>query len=233
MRACRTVKLSFLATLAIGVVACVAESPALNSERIARNYGSYGIVIIENKDNIRVSNLYSHEAAGPVCRTFAVVGLTDTVDAAFADEHALITAGGSIGAVFRHSGWDISKRHRYIGEMPIGEKATRLVRLMRIKPPATLAVHIYVLAVSKGERSFDYAMIAEVHHPDYLTTGKLRSIYGSGYSADTNRSNAKPVLVLLRGKFRDPLVQGPDGQMFGASVDWDYTRDTGKPDTWQ
>ncbi len=199
----RAQNLSLFVLLAVGILGCVAESTALNSERIARKFGSYGVEVIENNENIRVSNLYSIGPAGRVCRTFAVVRLTDDIDVAYAAEHARILEGGSIGAVFKRNGWTIEKRHQYIGEMAIGKQAIRLARLMRIEPPMTLAVHIYVLAISKNGRSFDYAMIAEVHHPDYLTTGGLWSVYGSEYSGDKNRNGARQVLTLVRSKFRD------------------------------
>ncbi len=189
-------------------VSCVSDSVQLNSERIARKFGSYGLEVIENNEMIRVSNLYSIEPGGRICRTFAVVGLSDDIDTLFAAEHAEILKGGSIGAQFRRNGWDIEKRHLYIGEMAIGRQAIRLTRLMRIKPPVTAAVHIYVLAISKYGRSFDYAMIAEVHHPDYLTIAVLWSIYGSEYSGDKNRKEARQILELVRSKFRDASYAG-------------------------
>ncbi len=193
----------------------------LNSERIARKFGNYHVELIENQENIRLSNLYSIGPSGAVCRTFAVVGLTDDVDAFFATEHAQILEGGSIGAVFKRNGWRIEKRHQYIGVMPIGQQAVRLTRLMRIKPPATAAVHIYGLAVSKNGRSFDYAMIAEVHHPDYLTIAVLWSIYGSEYSGDKNHKDTHQILQLVRRKFRAALYSDCDGQMFGVPGDCD------------
>ena len=148
------------------------------------------------------------EANGRVCRTFAVVGLSEEIDSALAAEHAHILEGGSIGAVFKRNGWSIEKRHLYIGEMPIGQQAIRLTRLMRIKPPATTAVHIYELAISKDGKSFDYAMIAEVHHPDYLTIAGLWSIYGGEYSGDKSRKDARQILALVRSKFRDASYSG-------------------------
>ncbi len=148
------------------------------------------------------------EADGRVCRTFAVVGLSDDIDASFAAENAEILEGGSIGATFKQSGWNIDKRNLYIGQIPIGQRAIRLSRLMRIKPPATTAVHIYLLAISKSGMSFDYAMIAEVHHPDYLTMADLWSIYGSEYSGDKSRKDARQILELVRSKFRDSSYSG-------------------------
>ena len=194
--------------LALIAASCVSDSLELNSERISRKYGNYHLELIDNKDNIRVSNLYSMGPAGKVCRTFAVVGLSEDVDTSFTSEHAMILDGGSIGAVFRRHAWAIEKRHLYIGTMPIGGQAVRLTRLMRIEPPATAAVHIYVLVISKNGRSFDYAMIAEVHHPDYQTIGDLWSLYGSDYSADRNRKDAGQILKLVRGKFRDASYSG-------------------------
>jgi len=176
----------------------------LSTERIARKFGSYGIEVIEYKDNIRVSNLYSYEAAGPICRTFAVVALTERVEAAFSAKHDLVTEGGSIGTVFKSHGWDIHKHHQYIGDLEIDSRSKRIGRLMRIDPPASLAIHIYVFAISKNGSSFDYAMIAEVHHPAYLTSTVLRSIYGNEYSGDKNQGEVRQVLALVSGKFRDP-----------------------------
>lgn len=190
------------------VTACVVDAELLNSERISRKFGSYGIEVIENEKNTRVSNLYSMESTGRICRTFAVVGLTDNLDPSFAEEHARIQAGGSIGMVFRNNGWLVEKRHLYIGELTIGKQASRLTRLMDIRAPATLAVHIYVLAVSKDGHSRDYAMIAEVHHPEYLTISGLWSIYGSEFSGDKHRRDAQSVLQLVRRKFRDVLHRG-------------------------
>jgi hypothetical protein len=41
-----------------------------------------------------------------------------------------------------------------------------------------LAVHVYALEVSKADARFPYAMIVEVHHPDYLSSAELAEIYG-------------------------------------------------------
>ncbi len=203
-----TSRLTTVILLCWAAASCVSHSPELNSERIARKYGNYHVEVLETDDKIRVSNLYSMEPSGPVCRTFAVVGLTDEVDDNFVAEHAEILEGGSIGAVFRRNGWIIEKRHRYIGEMQIGRQAIRLTRLMRMVPPATSAVHIYLLAISKNGKSFDYAMIAEVHHPNYLTVAGLWSLYGSEYSGDNNRKDVRQILELVRGKFRDSSHAG-------------------------
>ncbi len=200
--------LTAIIILCTGTLSCVSNSVELNSERIARIFGNYHIEVIENNKDIRVSNLYSLEPTGAVCRTFAVIGLTDDVDALFASEHAEILEGGSIGAVFRRNGWRIEKRHLYIGVMPIGRQAVRLTRLMRIEPPVATAVHIYGLAISKNGRSFDYAMIAEVHHPDYMTIAVLWSLYGSEYSGDISHKDARPLLELVRAKFRDASYSG-------------------------
>lgn len=196
-------RLTAIVVFCFVTLSCAGSSVELNSEHIARKFGSYGIEVVENKDNVRVSNLYSLEANGPVCRTFAVVGIGDEIDPRFAAEHTQILDGASIGAVFKGAGWRIEKRHQYIGDMAIGKQATRIAGLMRLKPPATLAVHIYMLTISKRGSSFDYAMIAEVHHPEYLTVGVLWAIYGSEYSGDRNRKDARQILELVRGKFRD------------------------------
>ena len=47
--------------------------PLLNSERIERKFGSYGIDVLRNDDAVRMSNLYSLRDGEKICRTFAVV----------------------------------------------------------------------------------------------------------------------------------------------------------------
>ena len=201
-------RLTAILVLCLVTLSCASSSVELNSERIARKYGSYGVEVIENTDNIRVSNLYSMEANRRICRTFAVVGISREIDPSFAVEHAQILEGASIGAVFKRNGWHIEKRHQYIGELTIGNHATRLARLMRLKPPATAAVHNYMLSVSKNGSAFDYAIITEVHHPDYLTISTLWAVYGSEFSGDKNRKDTEPILELVRSKFRESKHSG-------------------------
>ena len=103
-------RLTAILVLCFVTLSCASSSVELNSERIARKYGSYGVEVIENTDNLRVSNLYSMEASRPICRTFAVVGISREIDSSFAVEHAQILEGASIGAVFKRNGWNIEKR---------------------------------------------------------------------------------------------------------------------------
>jgi hypothetical protein len=154
-----------------------AQPPArelLNSERITAEFGSYGIEVLEQDSDARVSNLYSHTVDQRVCRTFAVVRYR-RIDPAFRQEHAAIVAGGSIGAVFAAAGWEVRKTHLEYG---IVTATSRLASLMRIEPGTPLALHIYALDVAKSGRTLEYAVLAEIHHPDYLTRDDLVGIYG-------------------------------------------------------
>jgi hypothetical protein len=163
-----------------------AGAELLNSERIERRYGSYGVEVLEASATLRVSNLYSLEDGGRVCRTFAVVLYPDAIDPAVAEEHRLIVAGGSIGATFAQRGWQVDKSHRHFGTT----RATpKVAALMSIAPGTELAVHVYGLAAARAETSIRYATIVEIHHPDYLDVGALIAIYGSAPSA-TDRETA-------------------------------------------
>jgi hypothetical protein len=148
---------------------------ALNSERIAAEFGSYGVEVLQEDPEARVSNLFSGVGDQRVCRTFAVVRYRQS-DPAFRAEHAAIVAGGSIGAVFAAAGWQVRKTHLSIGTVTA---TPRLASLMHIAPGARLAVHIYALDVAKGGRTLEYAVLAEIHHPDYLTRNDVAAIYGS------------------------------------------------------
>jgi hypothetical protein len=152
----------------------------LNSERIAQRYGSYGIAVLESDGRVRVSNLYSESSgassAGRICRTFAVVKYPDTVDPAFAAEHGEIVRGGSIGAVFASHGWKVGKSNLRFFEV---DATPRVAELMHVAAGTRLAAHAYALDVTKAGRSIEYALLVEIHHPEYLTIAELGAIYGS------------------------------------------------------
>lgn len=160
-----------------------ADAPArelLNSERIERAFGSYGVQVLTSDPRVRVSNLYSEDAVRPgadrrICRTFAVVRYPDHVQPAFAAEHAEILGGGSIGAVFAAHGWQVLKTHLAMQEVTA---STRVAALMRVNEGVPLALHAYVLEIAKDGMTFPYASLVEIHHPDYLSLTELERIYG-------------------------------------------------------
>jgi len=162
------------AFVSVVLASCLAPAPLLNSERIEQTFGSYGIEVLESDGTVRVSNLYSLEGDQRICRTFAAVRYPAEIDPRFATEHELILDGGSIGAVFKQRGWAVNKSHRHFGEVTA---TPRVAELMGGVEAPRLAIHIYMLEVVKGDAAFEYATIAEIHHPDYLTLDDLRSIY--------------------------------------------------------
>jgi len=180
----RTLRSAWGAHLFIVAIAALApaQSPAqpptgepLNSERIAAKFGSYGVEVLAQTDELRVSNLYSSDAGTRTCRTFAIVSYPARIDPALAVPHAAIVAGGSIGAVFAAQGWEVRKTHLHYGEL---EASQLLAKLMGIEVGTRLAEHVYGLEVAKDGRVLEYAALVEIHHPDYLVLDNLAEIYG-------------------------------------------------------
>lgn len=149
-----------------------------NSDRIRLKFGNYGIEIVENDPRIRVSKLFSSSAGVKTNRTFAVVMYPALIEPAFRSEHEAIINGQSIGIVFKESGWQIEKRHQYIGELePLSDISgvhSVFGDIGEIQP----VIHVYSLIVKKDNAQFHYASIAEVHHPDYLELEELKAICG-------------------------------------------------------
>lgn len=174
-RATRSVGALLVALVAFAASAQEPARELLNSERIEREFGSYGIEVLEASESVRVSNLFSTAADARTCRTFAIVRYPTALDPAVHAEHARIVAGGSIGAVFAQSGWQVRKTHLHYDEIHATE---RLAALMHVSIGARLAEHVYVLDVAKAGRVIEYAALVEIHHPDYLTRDELASIYG-------------------------------------------------------
>lgn len=178
-----------------------AQAPAskrelLNSERIAQRFGNYGIEVIESDGRVRVSNLFSEREGQRICRTFAVVRFPDRVDPAFAAEHDEIGRGGSIGAVFAAHGWSVGKTHLRFFEIAA---SPRVAALMHVSAGTRLAAHAYVLDVSKGGRAIEYALLVEIHHPDYLALAELRAIYGAA-DATGRETSLDALLATVREK---------------------------------
>lgn len=175
--------------LLVGLAGCASNNTWLNSDRIEEAFGNYGVEVLRSDSQRRESSLYSSESDFRTTRTYAVVEFPGNASRAYAREHALIEEGGSIGATFRQAGWAIDKRHLFIGELEIPADYEEIGKLMRINLPETLATHEYLMIVSSDERSFTYARIIEIHHPDYLSSADLKTIYGEIIFDDSNRDS--------------------------------------------
>jgi len=160
------------------------QSPLLgNSERIRLKFGSYGIEVLENSPSLRVSSLYSTHDGEKINRTFAVTSYPNLIELAFAKEHEAIINGQSIGIVFEKNGWLIDKHHLYFGEIetPSGHFGGTSQYVEAGKTQA--AIHVYALVVRKHSSEFQYAFIAEVHHPEFLQLEDLAGIYGPEFES--------------------------------------------------
>lgn len=172
--------LSRVRRLVIGIVLLAACGAApitaqiLNSERIEQTFGSYGVDVIASDALLRVSNLYSGLDGEKITRTLAVVEYPEIVNRAFAAEHQAILEGGSIGATFQEAGWAVVKRNLSIIEVAAPDQ---FAALMGVDEGTHLATHLYRLDVVRDERQLSYALIAETHHPDYLSKDDLTNIY--------------------------------------------------------
>jgi len=157
--------------------ACATEPVLLNSERIEKRFGSYGIAVLASEAGLRRTSLYSLDASGAVCRTYAVVRFADQLDEHYQKEHAEVLAGNSIGAIFRSHGWNLHKQTMYIGSLALPRDSSSIAELMKISGPLELALHVYQLLLVRNEQVFEYATIAETHHPDYLSERDVGDLY--------------------------------------------------------
>ncbi len=175
----RRLRPALAAACVLAALAAAGQPPTrelLNSERIQQAFGSYGVEVLANDTRARVTNLYSTEAGSKTCRTFAVVRFPAVIDAAVATEHATITNGGSIGAVFAANGWRVLKTHLAFREL---EATPRLASLMHVAVGTRLVEHAYVLDVARDGKTVEYAALVEIHHPNYLKREDLERIYGA------------------------------------------------------
>lgn len=182
------IRLFVAACLGLVLLGCATQQQPLNSERIAETFGSYGVDVIQANDEGRVSSLYSLSGDDKITRTFAVVKFSGPARRAYASEHSQVASGQSLGAVFKSAGWEIEKVSFFVGEMEIPRKYGMLSDLMQIDLPKFLAAHVYQFVVRKDGRSYNYATIVELHHPDYLSAEDLEAVYGEIIFDDSDRT---------------------------------------------
>lgn len=163
--------------LAAILSACATESVVLNSERIERQFGSYGIDDLASEAGLRRASLFSYDGDTATCRTYAIVQFEEQLDDRYNDEHSKILAGDSIGATFKDSGWNIRKNTLYIGSIRLPEVHTEVGELMSLSGAHDLALHVYQLVLVKDDMELEYATIMETHHPEYLSENDLREIF--------------------------------------------------------
>ena len=178
-----TLHLIVWAVLAVpAAAASAAQDPgtkdaALNSDAILARFGSYGVDIIRQDDNVRVSSLYSDTSGIKTTRTLAIVLFAGEALNAVEDEHERITDGASIGETFRDAGWQIRKSNIYLGEVRSSGRDTLIDTWLGHSGTGIFAIHIYDLFVLKDGQSFKYATIAEIHDDAYLTLDELKIRY--------------------------------------------------------
>ena len=165
------------AVLAAVLSACATESVILNSERIERRFGSYGIDVLASEAGLRRSSLFSLDGDTATCRTYAVVQFVEQLDERYDEAHSKVLAGNSIGATFRDDGWAVQKNTLYIGTIRLPERPTEIAELMRLTGTHDLALHVYHLVLAREDVALEYATIMEVHHPEYLTVPELRELF--------------------------------------------------------
>ena len=132
--------------------------------------------------------MYSTHDGEKINRTFAVTAYPDLIEPAFAKEHKAIINGQSIGIVFEKNGWLIDKHHLYFGELktPSGHFGGSSQSAEAGKTRA--AIHVYALVVRKHSSEFQYAFIAEVHHPKFLQLEDLAGIYGPEFESHLEKN---------------------------------------------
>ena len=180
-----------LALIAIALVlaatGCASSGNGLNSDAIRRQFGSYGVEILEQTEDRRVASLYSIDNGARTTRTYAVVEFLKRPAQSYRREHQLILEGGSVGETFRDAGWSIRKQSLFIGELEMPAAYANIGERMAIGLPATVAVHQYLFLIARDRESHTYARITEVHHPDFLSATELEARFGEIVLDDSNR----------------------------------------------
>ena len=188
-----------------------AEAPSalLNSERIEESFGNYAIEVLNQNTDFRLSNLYSKEDDVQITRTLALVDFLDPVPEQLMPLHQQVMDGESLGVTFKNAGWNISKENLVFEQIDTTSFGQAAKSLMHIEGEQSLALHVYLLKLSKDEQnqSFDYAMIAELHHPDYLNLDQLNQIYGDSFKLPKSKESKAEAIAAALKKLTESELQ--------------------------
>ncbi|ACU64084.1 hypothetical protein [Chitinophaga pinensis] len=178
----------------VASIPCDSTLPAnlLNSERIEKKFGAYGIDVLYNSPHLRVSNLYDGKK---ITRTLAIVDYPENIDSSFSKEHEQVVNGGSIGSTFKAQGWKIEKKTIYLGELSPSVDYNALYKLMGNVTPQKLSIWMYIFYIQKNGKEYPYVTISEIYHPDYLSLADLRCISND---ADVHLKQTKAVTHKLK-----------------------------------
>ena len=167
----------------------------LNSDLIRERFGSYHVDIIRRNGDTRVSALSSDDDGARVCRTFAVTQFLPGrlhVDPQVMQQ---IDDGGSIGATLRRAGIEVDKQSLDISDVTLDSPEHPAIRRMQLQAPSALALHIYTLGIRNDSDASPFAIIAELHHPEFLSGSQLFDLFdlcpgdpGVGASVDALRA---------------------------------------------
>jgi hypothetical protein len=183
--------------LAAVLSACATESVTLNSERIEKRFGSYGIEVLASAAGLRRSSLFSYDGDTATSRTYAVVQFEGQDDEHSDDAHSKVLAGHSIGATFKENGWGIRKDTLHIGRVRLPGSRTEVAELMRLTGAHDLALHVYRLVLVREDAAFDYATILEVHHPEYLSEQDLCELFELETNNELSDADLKQLSALI------------------------------------
>ena len=160
-------KLIFCFLLFTQVATVTAEvTPSLNSDVIRERFGSYGVEVLSQNDELRVANLFSGEGNSKVSRTLAVTVFVLPRDSRLDASDQVIRAGGSIGASLRNAGFVVDKRVLLDTEVTTGSGFVALSN-NTVGVRTQLKTRVYALYAVEGNEALPYAVIAEAYHPEH------------------------------------------------------------------
>jgi hypothetical protein len=178
--------------------------PMLNSERIESCFGSYGVEIVEQQGNLRISSLYTLAVDNPAIgrergslhpgdeqsvgeslaadirttRTLAISEFATDLPPSLDTAYQAIRGGASMGATLQAKGWRVDKRQRFLGEVPVSDVGRCMSGQAESWAGEMLAVQVYDLYVVNPTETVRFALLAELHDPRYLTLTDLQRIDG-------------------------------------------------------
>ena len=107
-----------------------------------------------------------------------------------------------MGKVFKDAGWNIKMESYFIGTINQSFENNTIYQIMGGIEPCDLAVYIYGFNLEKYGQIYNYALISEVYHPDYLTQNDLDKIY-KNINKHPNKVNYERVLSKVKKEIKN------------------------------